>query len=322
MSSILIVAANSISTAWATPEPLQDKGVSMHNSIAAPRFTIFVVLLLTATGSAQISTHQLASVPRPGAVNIEKANNRPITEVEASIKEYEALVTASPDDAVILNNLGVMYYLAGRYYEAQSMIRKAAFREPKSFQIRTNWALALNKTHNPAYAISMLENVLNEDPNQHRTRQALCEIYLQEDRKTEAYECYETMRSNGKLGALSAANFSVVMLDRGEVDRAIELLRWADANFPPEAGVKNSLGIALYQKRKYADAERNLQQAVDLEPRRAKVRYNLAIVQMATQKRAAVLEQYKFLKTSNPELAGELYKVIYRDKIVSAAPRL
>ena len=42
---------------------------------------------------------------------------------------------------------------------------------------------------------------------------------------------------------------------------------------------------------------------------------------MATRNRGAVLEQYKFLKTSNPELARELYKVIYRDKIVYAAPR-
>ena len=294
----------------------------MHNSFAAPRLTLIVILLLTIDNFAQLSSNnQLIPEPRHTAVNIEKANERPLSEVEASIKEYEALLTESPDDAVILNNLGVMYYLAGRYYESQSMIRKAAFQEPTSFQIRTNWALALNKTHNPAYGISMLENVLREDPKQHRTRHALCEIYLQEDRKKEAYECFETMRSYGELGALSAANFSVIMLDRGEVDRAIELLSWADANFPPEVGVKNSLGIALYRKKKYADAERNLQQAVELEPKRAKVRYNLAIIQMATRNRGAVLEQYKFLKTSNPELAGELYKFIYRDKIVSAAPR-
>ena len=290
----------------------------MQISLAAARSSFIVVALLAIPVGAQVNAHRQTAGAQASAIKIEKTNRRPASRVQSSIEEYERLLKTTPSDAVILNNLGAMYFLSGRFFESQSMLRKAVQRDPQSLPIRVNLAIALNKTYNPGLAIKTLEGVLREDPSQDRAQQVLCEIYTQEDLKREALACYEVLWASDRMDAVSAASYSAVLLDLGNVDRALELLRWADVKFPANAGVKNGLGVALFRKKKYADAERSLQQAVELEPGASRVRYNLAVAQMATNKRGAVLEQYKYLKTSNPELAGELYKIIFRDKILSA----
>ena len=298
-----------------------DKGGIMQISFAAVRSSFLVASLLAAPAAAQLSNNRPAAEPRANPVAIEKVNKRPLSRIESSINEYQKLLATTPGDAVILNNLGAMYFLAGRYYESQSTIRKAAQRAPRSLPIRVNLAIALNKTYNPTLAITTLQGVLKEDPKQDRAQQVLCEIYLHEDLKSDALACYQVLRSSGKMEALAAANYSTLLLDSGDVDGAFDVLRWADENLPADAGVKNGLGVVLFRKKKYADAEKNLQQAVVLEPAAAQARFNLAMAQMANNKRSAVLDQYNFLKRSNPELAGKLYKIIFRDKMVSAAPR-
>lgn len=293
----------------------------MSRPFAAARSLFLLFTALTASAAAQNNAMQSGVEPRNTTLSIEKINKRPLSATERAIKEYERLVASNPSDAIVLNNLGVLYFSGRRMFEAQSMIRKAASLAPKSAQIRTNLAVVLNKTYNPGLAIETLESVLAGEPDFHRARQVLCELYAQQERSGEALACYGALRGADKLDAVSASNYGTSLIANEELERAIELLRWADAKFPPDAGVKNGLGVALFRKKKYADAEKNLQKAVELEPRATQLRYNLAMAQMANNKRGAVLEQYNYLKTSNPELAGELYKIIFRDRVVSAAPR-
>ena len=286
----------------------------------AARLILIVVAIAAATATGQTGTNLRGSELRATAVNIEKTNKRPVAQLEASIKEYERLVEGSPDDAVIMNNLGAMYFLAGRYYESQSIIRKALRRSPRSVPIRINLAIALNRTHNSALAIDTLESVLAEAPDQSRAREILCELYAKEDRIVDSMECFDVLFKSGEMAALGAANYATLLIDAGSTDRALEVLRWADSEFAENAGVKNSLGVALYKKKKFKAAETHLQRAVAMEPASAQLRFNLAMAQMAGNNRGAVFEQYKFLKTASPELARRLYQLLFRDKIVRVKP--
>jgi Flp pilus assembly protein TadD len=286
---------------------------------AARRLTSVIIILTSSAYSQNIANRQNTQIHN-SAINIDKVNKRPLTSIEGSTKEYEKLVAASPSDAIALNNLGVMYFLGGRNYEAQSVLRRAVLLAPKTSQIRVNLAVALNKTYNPGLAIETLEAILKDDPTYHRARQVLCEYYAQQSRIKEAIPCYEFLKANGRLWAVSAANFGAILLESDQVDRALEVLRWADMQFPDDAGIKNGLGVALFRKNRFSLAEMSLQRAVELAPAAPQVRYNLAITQIAANKRGAVLEQYKYLKVSDPELAGKLYKLLYRDKIISIGP--
>ena len=293
----------------------------MKNFPGAAGACLYVIIALVPPAASQSPTRLQSSNVRETAINIEKVNKRPGSSVELAIKNYEKLIKSKPNDAVILNNLGANYFLAGRVFEAQSFLRKAAERAPELTQIRVNLAVVLNKTYNPELAIETLEGVLSQEPQFVRAREILCEIYGQEKRSSDAVSCFEVLERSGNLDAFEATNFSTALIENKQVDRALSILLQADTKFPNDPGIKNGLGVAFFLKKKYTRAENHLQRAVELEPNSSQLRYNLAMTQMLTNKRGAVLEQYKFLKTSDPELASQLYKYLFRDKIVSAKPQ-
>lgn len=288
--------------------------------VAARAFALVIILFVTPSFSQSTVRHQNSNA-RETAINIEKANSRPVAPVEVAIKEYETLIKSKPNDAIVLNNLGVNYFLAGRVFEAQSLIRKAVQRAPDSVRIQVNLAVVLNKTYNPELAIELLEGALKREPQLFRARQVLCEIYGQEEKFQEAISCFEVLEGSGNLDATEATNYGRILIENKQIDKGLAVLQKADLKYPNDPGIKNGLGVGLYLKKKYQPAEAHLLRAVELEPGAAQLRYNLAMVQMMTNKRGAVLEQYKFLKTSDPELASQLYKLLFRDKVISANPQ-
>ena len=287
--------------------------------VAARAFTLLFVFCTPA--ASQSTVRHLNSNVRETAVNIEKVNTRPRESAATLIKDYEKLLRVKPNDPVILNNLGANYYLVGRLFESQSLLRKAVQRAPDLTQIRVNLAIVLNKTYNPDLAIEMLEGALKQEPQFVRAREILCGIYEQEKRLRETISCFEILERSGNMKAVGAANFGTVVIENKEIERALSMLKQADLKFPDNPGIKNGLGVALFLKKKYEMAEIQLRRAVELEPDVAQVRYNLAMAQMMTNKRGAVLEQYKFLKTSDPELASKLFKILFQDKVISAKPQ-
>ena len=132
----------------------------MKNFPGAAGACLYVIIALVPPAASQSPTRLQSSNVRETAINIEKVNKRPGSSVELAIKNYEKLIKSKPNDAVILNNLGANYFLAGRVFEAQSFLRKAAERAPELTQIRVNLAVVLNKTYNPELAIETLEGVL------------------------------------------------------------------------------------------------------------------------------------------------------------------
>ena len=284
---------------------------------AARAFSFLLIFFVTPVVSQSTARLQSSKVSET-AINIEKVNKRPSAPAATLIQDYEKLLKAKPNDPVLLNNLGANYFLAGRTFEAQSLLRKAVQRAPKLTQIRVNLAVVMNKTYNPGLAIELLEEVLKQDPQFFRAREILCEIYEQEKQLAETISCFEILEKSGALKAVAAANYATALIENKELGRALSVLEQADLKFPNVAGIKNGLGVALFMKKNYKVAEAHLRRAVELEPEVAQVRYNLAMAQIMTNKRGAVLEQYKFLKTSDPELAGKLFKILFKDKVISA----
>jgi len=46
-------------------------------------------------------------------------------------------------------------------------------------------------------------------------------------------------------------------------------------------------------------------------------RYNLAIAALAQRNKTAALSQYAILKQGDPKLADQLYRLLFRDKVIS-----
>jgi tetratricopeptide (TPR) repeat protein len=72
----------------------------------------------------------------------------------------------------------------------------------------------------------------------------------------------------------------------------------------------------LFELHRYQESLVALSRALELDPTSEKVRYNLALAQIALKNKDAALAQYLFLKNTNSDLAERLYELIYRDLIV------
>ncbi len=293
----------------------------MQNFPIAARAFSFLLIFLVATAASQSTPRLQSSKVSETAINIDKVNKRPSASAAVLVQEYEKLLKAMPDDPVVMNNLGANYYLVGRVFEAQSLLRRAVQRAPNLTQIRVNLAVVMSKTYNPGLAIELLEGVVKQEPQLTRAREVLCELYEQEKKLAETISCFDVLAKSGGLRPVAAANFGTALIEMKEIGRAISILEQANLKFPDDAGIKNGLGVALFMKKKYKMAEEHLRRAVELEPDVAQVRYNLAMAQMMTNKRGEVLEQYNFLKTSDPELASRLFKILFQDKVISAKPQ-
>src|SRR5206468_2944634 len=58
------------------------------------------------------------------------------------IADYEKLIADDPTDAISQNNLGALYFAAGRYDEAADAIKRAAAEKPDNWNIQVNASIA------------------------------------------------------------------------------------------------------------------------------------------------------------------------------------
>ncbi|MFL6334965.1 MAG: tetratricopeptide repeat protein [Pyrinomonadaceae bacterium] len=83
----------------------------------------------------------------------------------------------------------------------------------------------------------------------------------------------------------------------------------------------NNLGVAYAKAGKHKEAVAALAEAVRLEPAYAEARFNLGAALVELSERAAAAEQYAALLPLDAVLAGRLFRLIHRDKLVDADSR-
>ena len=87
--------------------------------------------------------------------------------------------------------------------------------------------------------------------------------------------------------------------------------------FPASAEAYNQLGVVLFETGRYDKALVVLKQALELAPNLDEPRFNLALAELANRNKPAALEHYAFLKRTNPALAEQLHRVIYRKQVLT-----
>lgn len=83
----------------------------------------------------------------------------------------------------------------------------------------------------------------------------------------------------------------------------------------------NNLGVAYVKAGKYKDAVKALREAVRLEPAYAEARFNLGAALVELSEKEAAAEQHAALLTLDAALAGKLFRLMHRDKLVDAGSR-
>jgi tetratricopeptide (TPR) repeat protein len=85
-----------------------------------------------------------------------------------------------------------------------------------------------------------------------------------------------------------------------------------------DAEVYNNLGVVYNAVRDFKRAISAYQQALAIAPEYWEARYNLAIGYLGLNARNSALREYAILKKEAPQLADNLFDVIYAGQVINA----
>jgi tetratricopeptide (TPR) repeat protein len=228
---------------------------------------------------------------------------------------FDQMTSHYSKDAVLFNNIGATYFGLKIYDKAENAIRRAVVLNNHPAFL-TNLSILYDQQGRINEAITMAQRAISQAPKYVRARTLLCGLMITSKRDADAILCYDETSKITTLDALDQTYYAVALFRSKNFDKAISVLTPLIKSEQPTSLMFNTLGNAYYMKKRYTQAADALKRAVEIEPDSAMLRYNLALCLTATNNRAGALSQYSLMKQEDPALADQLYKYLYRDKIV------
>lgn len=285
---------------------------------SAALIALLALLPLYAQSAPDVRTHTT-----PIQKNLEKTNKRTniSNSQHALLKKsiaYDESLVAAGDNPLQLNNLAVRLTQEGRHDKAAEVMEKVVELRPKNVSFLVNLAIVYLNSNVQLRALELLLRASEIDPENDRVQWLLCDLFSKVGRHREAVECFESRMKTETLDAVSVSNLSVSLIEVGELDDALLHLEQANARYPSNAPLLNNYALALFRDKKYPQSSRVLKRLVKLKPKVAQYRFNFAVVLLASKNRRGALQQYAVLKKSDPDLASQLYGILFRDRVVNA----
>jgi Flp pilus assembly protein TadD len=219
-------------------------------------------------------------------------------------------------DVATLNNSAVQLTREKRFDEAAELLRKAIAANPASYRLHRNLSIVYESMEKKNEALASARTAVDLAPGDPAPLKQLCSVQLAFGLNEEAMHCYENLRDIAKLDAVSQTHYGMSLLRSGKPDRAVPVLVKAAEAVPNNSSALNVLGTAYFAKKQYGKAADAFKQAVEAEPDRPELRFNLAVLQLVLRDRQGALSQYKLLKVQSPQFAEKLYRILFRDKVV------
>ncbi len=179
----------------------------------------------------------------------------------------EAFESASHLDAAdneALIHLGGVYLQLNKPAEAEKKYRGVLERQPKSALALRGLALSLDAQGKPE-AVEAYRNYLAAQPQDSSTRARFVQLLVANKQFDEALA--ETEKSaSGQAASLDVLRLRAdILIGQNKLDEAIATLMQAIALAPRDAQLHGGVGRLYLQKREFADAERELKIAIQLD---------------------------------------------------------
>lgn len=224
--------------------------------------------------------------------------------------------TANP---VLVNNIGVQLGLEGRYEDAAKFMEAAISLAKNVAAFKVNLAIVKVRLADHERAFELLEEANSVDPSYTRTQAVLCDLLTTSLQHKEAVRCFEGRRAReGELDATSVSNYAMSLMETGQLESAVRLLKGSAISHPNNAGVLNALAVGLYRSQEYPQCVDVLTKLVERYSNHSQYRFNLTMALMAAKERNEAIEQYNLLKRSDPELARKAFEALFGNRIVDA----
>jgi tetratricopeptide (TPR) repeat protein len=223
--------------------------------------------------------------------------------------------SAAPQRAAELLEKGLEYTKANQFDKAIEMFEQSLKIHPNPAAYN-NIGVSLTSLARLEEAIRYLKKAIELNEGSARLHRNLGNAYYRAGKLSEASAEYEEALRLTPDYVTACFEFGVVLADRGLYTEAFAVLEKATRLDPKNALAHYALGYAFFSAGQYKRAGPTVLQAVALDPDLGEARFLLAVTHLRLKQRDAALNEYRFLQTSNPALAGELYKILFADKIV------
>ena len=177
---------------------------------------------------------------------------------------YEAAAHLNPSDTEAQTHLGEMYLQLKRPADAEKRFRAVLESQPNSALALRGLALSLDAEGKPD-ALEAYRNYLASDPKDSAVRTRFVQLLVANKQFDEALA--ETDKpGNGQAPSLDALRLRAdIFVGQNKLDEAIAALKQAIALAPRDAQLHGGVGRLYLQKREFADAERELKIAIQLD---------------------------------------------------------
>jgi len=216
-----------------------------------------------------------------------------------------------------MNNSAVQLTLDHKYAEAQELLDRAIQSEPTSAKFHRNLSVLFERMKKFDEALASARTAEKLAPSDPSVLDQLCGLELATGNTAIALGCYEKLKSIEPLDVLSQTYYGIALFRSNKRNEAIAVLEQAARSTPPNAVAMNTLGVMYYGSKRFEDAAAAFKNAVETDSELFEFRFNLAIAQLALRNKAAAISQYNIIKTGDPKLADQLYRMLNGDKVLS-----
>ena len=239
--------------------------------------------------------------------------------MDEAVEAYESSIAANPKIYGSYNNLSELYRSKGRYEKAIGVMDKAKVQFPNDSTVYVNlsWYYSLSDKH--PQAIAAAQKAIELDSSNSMGYTNLCRAYNDMDLYQQAIStCNKALKLNPGDGEsnfyLGRAHDKLKspQIAAGYFKKAVDgLVKFTGEN-PDYSDGYYLLGNARYATGDVENAIESYKKAIEISPRFAKARYNLALLYFVQEKPQLVQEQLNALKEIDSKLAAKLSETISR----------
>ncbi len=237
--------------------------------------------------------------------------------IDEAVEAYERSLSANPKTYGSYNNLSELYRTKGRYEKAIEIMDKAKLQFPNDSTVFVNlsWYYSLSDQH--PRAIAAAQEAIKLDSSNAMGYTNLCRAYNDMELFQQAITtCNKALElnpgdgeSNFYLG-FANAKLNRTQVAAGHFKKAVDgLVKYTNEN-PDYSDGFYLLGNARYAAGDREKAIDAYKKAIELSPRFAKARYNLAVVYIVQEKPDLAQEQVNALMEIDSKLAEKLRATI------------
>jgi tetratricopeptide (TPR) repeat protein len=210
---------------------------------------------------------------------------------------------------------GVAFAQEGKWKAALAEFEMALRETPDSVEVHLQRGRALAALGETSQAITAAERAVGLAPEMTAARLMLGDLYLQQRQLAQALPHYLQVLQREPAHGDVASKLGLIYASQGKLPLAIKYLRAAVATAPQNATWRANLGKALLDAREYAEASRELSQAIELPNPPLAAALNLSSIlaaapqaELRDAQRALVLAQLAVRQTqgSNPAVLRHL----------------